>query len=56
MRKLTLKKETLVELTAGELTGVVGAATLGRLCGPTLSLTCTSQIDGCLTAQICGLP
>lgn len=58
MRKLTLKKETLTELTTVELTGVVGAAapTVGKLCTqPTLTLTCTSAIDGCITAQICGL-
>ena len=56
MRKLTLKKETLVELTTAELTGVVGAApTLNDICGPTLTLTCWSEIDGCLTAQACTL-
>ncbi|HEU0131048.1 MAG TPA: hypothetical protein VFQ85_08670 [Mycobacteriales bacterium] len=55
MRTLTLKKETLVELTAGELTSVVGAAalTLKTNCGPTLSLTCGSEIDACITAQAC---
>ena len=54
MRKLTLKKETLVDLTTAELTGVVGAApTLLALCGPTLSLTCWSEVDACVTAQIC---
>jgi hypothetical protein len=57
MRKLTLKKETLVELTTTELTAVVGAAaTVGKLCtGPTLTLTCGSAIDACLTAQGCTL-
>lgn len=55
MRKLTLKKETLAELSTAELTAVVGAATLAGVCtGPTLTLTCWSEIDGCLTAQICG--
>lgn len=55
MRRLTLKKETLVDLTAAELTGLVGAApTVGTICGPTLTLTCWSAIDGCVTAQICG--
>ena len=54
MRKLTLKKETLAELTAAELTSVVGAAaTLKPDCGPTLSLTCGSEIDACLTARGC---
>lgn len=54
MRTLTLKKETLADLTAAELTGVVGAApTVNTLCGPTLSLTCWSAVDACLTAQIC---
>ncbi|HEX8002443.1 MAG TPA: class I lanthipeptide [Mycobacteriales bacterium] len=58
MRKLTLKKDTLAELTSAELTDVVGAAalTVGKLCdGPTLSLTCTSAVDACLTAQACTL-
>lgn len=57
MRKLTLNKETLVELTVDELTGVVGGApTVGKFCdGPTLSLTCTSAVDACLTAQACTL-
>ena len=57
MRKLTLKKETLAELTTVELTAVVGAApTVGRLCTePTLTLTCWSEIDGCITAQACTL-
>lgn len=56
MRKLTLKKETLVELTSAELTTVVGAAaTVAALCTrPTLTLTCTSAVDACITAQICG--
>ena len=56
MRKLTLKKETLAELSTAELTSVVGAgATLAGVCtSPTLTLTCWSEIDGCLTAQICG--
>ena len=56
-RTLTLKKETLADLSAVELTNVVGAAaTLGDLCGrPTFTLTCGSQIDACITAQICGL-
>ena len=55
MRTLTLKKETLAELSTAELTAVVGAAaTLAGVCtGPTLTLTCWSEIDGCLTAQIC---
>jgi hypothetical protein len=55
MRKLTLKKETLVELTTVELTGVVGGApTVKDLCGgPTLSLTCGSAVDACITAQAC---
>ena len=56
MPKLTLKKETLVELTTVELTSVVGAApTLKTACGPTLSLTCWSEIDACITAQACTL-
>ena len=57
MRKLTLKKETLVELTTVELTGVVGAAaTVGKFCdGPTFSLTCGSEIDACITARGCTL-
>lgn len=56
MRKLTLKKETLTELTTVELTSVIGAAaTVKPDCGPTLSLTCTSEIDACLTARGCTL-
>ena len=57
MRKLTLKKETLAELSAAELTSVVGGApTLKDFCqGPTLSLTCGSEIDACITARGCTL-
>lgn len=57
MRKLTLKKETLAELTSAELTNVVGAApTVLAVCGqPTLTLTCTSAVDACVTAQICAV-
>ena len=57
MRKLTLKKETLAELSAAELTSVVGAApTLKDLCdGPTFSLTCGSEVDACITARGCTL-
>ena len=53
MRKLTLKKETLTELSTAELTTVVGAAGTLKACGPTLSLTCGSEIDACLTARGC---
>lgn len=52
MRTLTLKKETLVELTPAELTSVVGAAATLKDC-KTLSLTCGSEIDACLTARGC---
>ncbi|HWL36120.1 MAG TPA: hypothetical protein VNQ77_07985 [Frankiaceae bacterium] len=57
MSKLTLKKETLAELTTVELTRVVGAApTLKDLCqGPTFSLTCGSEVDACITARGCTL-
>ena len=57
MRKLILKKETLVELSTVELTNVVGAApTLKTFCdGPTFSLTCGSEVDACITAQGCTL-
>jgi hypothetical protein len=57
MRKLTLKKETLAELTTAELTSVVGAAaaTLKVDCGETLSLTCGSEVDACVTARGCWL-
>ncbi len=57
MRKLTLKKETLVELSTAELTHVAGAAvpTVLNLCGKTFTLTCWSEVDGCITAQACGL-
>lgn len=55
MRRLTLKKDTLAELTTTELTGVAGAAapTVNDLCGRTFTLTCWSAVDACLTAQIC---
>ncbi len=54
MRKLTLTKETLVELTTDDLIAVVGGATLFNLCGgPTFTLTCWSEVDACVTAQIC---
>lgn len=54
MRKLTLKKETLVELTPVELTSVVGAApTVKDLCAETFTLYCWSEVDGCITAQAC---
>lgn len=54
MRKLSLKKETLAELTTAELTSVIGAApTLKTDCGPTLSLTCGSEVDACITARGC---
>jgi len=55
LRKLTLKKDTLTELTDADLNGVVGAApTVAAVCTqPTLTLTCTSAVDACLTAQIC---
>lgn len=53
MRKLTLKKETLTELTTAELSSVLGAAPTKDTCGPTLSLKCRSEIDACLTAWHC---
>ena len=54
MRKLVLKKETLAELTTAELTSVVGAAaTVKTFCEKTLSLTCGSEIDACVTARGC---
>ena len=58
MRKLTLKKETVSELTRDELTTVVGGYTeLKTLCISGI-VECIptrrcSEIDGCLTAQIC---
>lgn len=56
MRTLTLKKETLTELTTAELSSVLGAApATTKACGPTLSLTCGSEIDACLTARGCTL-
>ncbi len=53
MRKLSLTKETLVELTATELNDVVGAAITTSGCKPTLSLTCGSEVDACITARGC---
>ena len=53
MRRLTLKKETLTELTTAELSSVLGAAPTRDTCGPTLSLTCGSEIDACLSAHRC---
>lgn len=57
MRKLTLKKETLAELTAVELTRVIGGApTVKDVCqGPTFTLTCGSEVDACVTARGCTL-
>ena len=56
MRKLTLKKEALTELTTTELAGVAGAAAaITPDCGRTLSLTCGSEIDACITARGCTL-
>ena len=57
MRTLTLKSETLTQLTADELVGVVGAAlTIRDNCdGRTFSLTCGSEIDACITARGCTL-
>ena len=57
MRRLTLKKETLVELSTTDLTQVVGAAlTVQDRCGQkTLSLVCGSEIDACITARGCTL-
>lgn len=52
MRKLTLTKEALGELTTADLADVVGAAATPS-CQPTLSLTCGSEIDACLTARGC---
>lgn len=54
MRKLKLRSETLTDLTAADLVDVVGAA-LPVNGGPTLSLTCTSAVDACLTARGCTL-
>ena len=56
--RLTLKKETLAELTAAELSHVVGAdaPTVKDICTrPTLTLTCGSEVDACITAQACTL-
>jgi hypothetical protein len=55
MRKLTLKKETLAELSTSELTSVVGAALTLKTCGPTTSLYCGSAYDACITARGCTL-
>lgn len=46
MRKLTLKKETVVELTSEELDSVVGAS--GLSC-----LNCGSDFQQCLTGLPC---
>jgi hypothetical protein len=39
-RKLTLRKETLVELTHGELRGIVGGCTDGLTCVPPTLTDC----------------
>lgn len=56
MRKLSLKKETVVELTPSELTSVVGAGTTTCItkapCTGTGSANC-SYDDGCVTARGC---
>lgn len=58
MRKLNLKKETIAELSADELTDVVAAAgtivcvpTNGGPCGAS-KVNC-SYDDGCVTARGC---
>lgn len=57
MRKLSLKKETVAELSAEELVDVVGAGTL--VCVPTNAGLCggskvnCSYDDGCVTARGC---
>jgi hypothetical protein len=55
--RLTLNKETLVELSQTELGNVLGAAaTVKTICDrPTLRVTCGSEVDACLTAQACTL-
>lgn len=47
MRKLTLKKETVAELSADDLTSVVGGYSAVKYCE---TLTCHwSYVDACLT-------
>lgn len=58
-RKLALRKETLAELSAPDLKGIVGAASIGPICwdiGPTPTLrTCVTCIDT-LTVATCTCP
>ncbi|MDQ1711733.1 MAG: hypothetical protein QOE45_1183 [Frankiaceae bacterium] len=49
MRKLNLKKDTLVELTSAELDGIAGAAAITK----DSCLYCTSEVDACITAWRC---
>ena len=69
MRKLTLKKETVAELTTGELGGVVGGTFPSKydctvsyqVCNPlsedvcfvSLRPTCVRTFDGCVPTQTC---
>lgn len=52
VRKLTLKKEVLVQLTSGELGSVVGAAAT-RLCVTQPCITPYSALE-CLPTNGCG--
>ncbi|HEU0132034.1 MAG TPA: class I lanthipeptide [Mycobacteriales bacterium] len=45
MRTLTLKKETLAELTAAELGAIAGAAAITKICTD----TCGSDFAQCFT-------
>ncbi|HVF03787.1 MAG TPA: class I lanthipeptide [Frankiaceae bacterium] len=48
MRKLTLKKETVAELSASDLTSIVGGASGVKYC-ESLALCEYSELDTCLT-------
>lgn len=52
--RLVLKRESLTALTTDDLTNVVGAATLGDLCGGPTTTRVTVIVTGCPTnPQVC---
>jgi hypothetical protein len=55
MRKLNLKKETLVELSSLELTSVVGGATGRHSCAVKDCLVPQSDFQQCITGSQCAI-
>jgi hypothetical protein len=60
MRKLTLKKETLVELSSDELGGVVGASFPSKydctesyqVCNPLTEKVCAASVGACIVSRV----